>query len=514
MFSHLLLFFLTSNIYVKVLLHRVVLLFILLRSLKVYDTIKFRFLIIFSFFILQGFTQVKEEIDSVNNLSYTYISNNLQHCKIIFEKNIEKAKKIQYKYGIAKAYKNCSTVYSLLGDYKQSILYNQKAMPLLEELKKYSEVAQTYADLGFRIRYFDHLEAINYFQKAIQIGEKHDIGGSLSHIYNNYSEVIADNDIDKAVYFAEKSLKICRKYNDTIGIPFSLNNLSVYYSRKKQFEKAFNCLKESDYYRYRNHDQSGIADNLAYYGDVYFEIPKNDSAIYFYEKSYEMAKKIQYNPLERYCLKQLANLYQKQKKFQNAFNTFKLFKNMEDSVLNLSVKNELANLQVKYDTEKVKLNLAENQIKLASRQKLLIASVGGLVILLGVIFFVYRYQRTKRKTQLKEVLLNQELEKTILEKEFGDEKIRIARELHDNIGSHLTFMISSLDNLSYVQQQEKIDKIIDLSNFGRETMKELRDTIWAMNHDDGEVDQLLLTRISALRSVLPATSRSPNRFNI
>ena len=165
----------------------------------------------------------------------------------------------------------------------------------------------------------------------------------------------------------------------------------------------------------------------------------------------------------------------------------------------------MANLEIKFNTEKTKLQLAENQIKLASRQKWLIVSIALLIILLLTLRFVYRYQSTKRQNQIKELELNKEIEKTKLENDFVNEKFRIARELHDNIGSHLTFIISSLDNLTYLNNPEKrIEKITDLSNFGRLTMKDLRDTIWAMNHEDGNVEQLI-TRISELRAVLPSS---------
>lgn len=460
-------------------------------------------LLLFIASIFTAFSQKKSSIDSVNNLTYTYMSNNLQKCKDLFERNIANAKKINYQSGLAKAYRHCSTVHALLGDYKKSMAYNQEALKIYERQNNYPELARTYADLAFRIRYFDYKTAKNYFQKAIKIGEKHKIGGELTAIYNNYSEVIVDEYLDSSIYYAEKSLKNCRKYNDTIGIPFSLNNLAVYYSRKKEFSKAFNCLKESDMYRYRNKDKSGIADNLAYYGDVYFEIPKNDSAIFYYEKSLKMAQEVQYNSLERFCLKQLSALYEKEGNFQKSLATFRRYKILEDSVLNAGVKNELANLQVRYDTEKTKRKLAENEAKLESRKLWLSLSFGMIGTLVLVVFLVYRFQKSKRLNEHRELELSKALEKSKLETDFANEKVRISRELHDNIGSHLTFMISSLDNLDYIDDNErKANKVHDIATFGRGTMKDLRDTIWAMNHDGGNLEELL-SRVSELRAVLP-----------
>ena len=59
------------------------------------------------------------------------------------------------------------------------------------------------------------------------------------------------------------------------------------------------------------------------------------------------------------------------------------------------------------------------------------------------------------------------------------ERERIARELHDNVGSQLTYLINKIedDHISLSNEQEASK----LSNFARGTMRELRETIWALN---------------------------------
>ncbi|WP_170134724.1 sensor histidine kinase, partial [Marinirhabdus gelatinilytica] len=65
-----------------------------------------------------------------------------------------------------------------------------------------------------------------------------------------------------------------------------------------------------------------------------------------------------------------------------------------------------------------------------------------------------------------------------------EQRLRISRDLHDNIGSQLTFVTSSIDNLQYALEigNEKVtQKLGDISEFTTQTIYELRDTIWAMN---------------------------------
>jgi signal transduction histidine kinase len=59
------------------------------------------------------------------------------------------------------------------------------------------------------------------------------------------------------------------------------------------------------------------------------------------------------------------------------------------------------------------------------------------------------------------------------------ERERIARELHDNVGSQLTYLINKIDD-DYPKLAEK-NEAEKLSSFARSTMRELRETIWALD---------------------------------
>ncbi len=92
---------------------------------------------------------------------------------------------------------------------------------------------------------------------------------------------------------------------------------------------------------------------------------------------------------------------------------------------------------------------------------------------------VYLIVLTASRRRLRnEVVKRQALEKIRKERE------RISMDLHDNIGSQITHVITSLDNLSFKIANGKSEKpseaLDDLSDFARETMQQLRDTIWTL----------------------------------
>ena len=74
-----------------------------------------------------------------------------------------------------------------------------------------------------------------------------------------------------------------------------------------------------------------------------------------------------------------------------------------------------------------------------------------------------------------------------------EQRLNISRDLHDNIGAQLTFIISSVDNIKYAFDitNEKLDsKLNNISSFAKDTIVELRDTIWAMNSNEISFEDL------------------------
>ena len=88
----------------------------------------------------------------------------------------------------------------------------------------------------------------------------------------------------------------------------------------------------------------------------------------------------------------------------------------------------------------------------------------------------------QKENELKDALLKIETQNRLQE-----QRLQISRDLHDNIGAQLTFIISSVDSLKYAfadGNPRLEDKLNNISSFTKETIYELRDTIWAMNKEE------------------------------
>ncbi len=79
--------------------------------------------------------------------------------------------------------------------------------------------------------------------------------------------------------------------------------------------------------------------------------------------------------------------------------------------------------------------------------------------------------------------LRMRLRKHEITEKVHEERERISRDLHDTVGTQLTHIISSLDNITYQSNLDKEEKqtLETLSDFARTTMQFLRETIWVIN---------------------------------
>ena len=143
-----------------------------------------------------------------------------------------------------------------------------------------------------------------------------------------------------------------------------------------------------------------------------------------------------------------------------------------------------------------------------------------MALIIGLLgYLLYNQQRLKNVQLHKENELRRALSQVETQNRLQEQRLHISRDLHDNIGAQLTFIISSIDNLKYQMDDSNPklkDKLTNINFYTRNTINQLRDTIWAMNMDAIKFEDLkgrMTNYISQASELLGAEIKFENQLN-
>jgi signal transduction histidine kinase len=121
----------------------------------------------------------------------------------------------------------------------------------------------------------------------------------------------------------------------------------------------------------------------------------------------------------------------------------------------------------------------------------------GSILIATLLIFGISYYITWQRYQLK-------LRKMEIQQQLINERERISRELHDNIGSQLSYISSNIDWLvetpGSFSKEEETKRLVIVNDTAKNLVADLRETIWAMKKESIMIDELADKMKSFLQS--------------
>ena len=438
----------------------------------------------------------KEQVTVITSIPFDKVKNNLKD----YEKLINKAIVLSEETNDTLLLSDSYAAKTFVVNNEEQLSLSLKAIRLYEQIDKLKKAAKLYTTLGWQLKWRDFEKAFAYYQKGLNTLERQDDKSDIDAVYDNYGVLLGmKKEWDSALFYHEKSLKIKKSLNDSVGIPFGYSHLANVYLKQNKYSTALKYLDSSLVIRKSRNDVYGIADSYLYYGDLYFTKGDFKLAEKYFENGYNISLKNHFFPLKKYASEYLYKSNDSLGEYKKALRYNAIFNGLKDSVLNVQTNNKVSELEVKFRTENKekeillqRADLAEKELRISQKNTQII----GLTILALVLtllgYLLFNQQKLKNKQLQKESELKQAIIKIETQNGLQDQRLRISRDLHDNIGAQLTFIISSLDNLKYgFQLPDKLNaKLQTISAFTSSTIYELRDTIWAMNKSEITLDDL------------------------
>ena len=381
-----------------------------------------------------------------------------------------------------------------------------------------NNIANVYEDLG------EGEKALELYQKSLTIKIKNNSYIPIITGYFNVASTQLDlsekkNDsllFELAKINYDSVLKLSKKSKYGNGVFMGLEGLGKIELQKKNYQKSKEYFLEilkltaaTPNKPYENMAKLSLGE-IEVVDENYFKAKEYLFSVKdFVEKSGTYTQK-------RQLANSLSRCYLFEKNYKKAYEYLLVDKELQESATSDQIKDKISNYEVKYETEKKEKEIAiqrqelldqELQIKNRNLSITLVSAI--LIIIIIISFGLYRRQQFKRNQLQKELDLKDALTKIKTQNKLQEQRLEISRDLHDNIGSQLTFIISSIDNLKYISKdlnQQLKDKLSGISSFTFDTIHQLRDTIWAMNKNEITIDEFhtrIVSYVEKAKTVKP-----------
>ena len=366
-------------------------------------------------------------------------------------------------------------VQELEGRYDSAAHYYYDALRKAEAIDDKPLLARTLNNLGilnFNLRKTE--EAVAHYQRylglAREMGDSVQVCKALNNIGNAYATL--ENDFEKATPWLENCVQLAEAIGDDEAYGSAKMTLVQIQVQQKNLDQALQSVREIRA-RGINH----------YYVDyteaaIYKETQAYPKAIALYKQILQM--KLNSREFVLAILTDLGATYQEMGDLQMALDYKDKYMASKDSLHRIQIQEAVEVLKITHDTEQKEMAIA-----LLEKEKyfyLWIGLAGVLGLLLVLLILLFRQRLIRQKKELAEHRIS-ELEKekqliatqAVLDGETA-ERSRLAKDLHDGLGSMLTGVKMKLESVQHKSDleglgREHFDTAFDMLN---ESMLELR----------------------------------------
>jgi signal transduction histidine kinase len=439
------------------------------------------------------------------------------------------SEKIGYKKGLSSYTSYTIVILNNQGKFSEALELCKENAQRWEGSNNKQELAAAYINLGSEWQYLsdfqtaaeNYLKALTYADAIQHLTYQRVANNNLASLFNSLQQP------EKGKVYAQRALDIAIALKNDYAIASSLINLGNAENSLQKFDSSLSRFRQVETLGQKMEDQLIIMDGWLGIAETYSLQQRSKEAEPYLLNTFKLSKSIEANEYQLYACMGLSDLYIKTKQYNkadpyldagtdlakalgtrlelkdlyfkkaelqeakgdaaDALLWYKKFVLLDDSLTNEKINNNINLGEIKYETDKKKLQIAnlEAQKKL---QQLTIRQQNTFNWILGgsavsILFMALLGWRNFRQKQLlqKQQILDLEKEKQLLATESmlkgqEEERSRLAKDLHDGLGGMLSGVKFSFSNLKETMRMEQQDmqsfeRNIDLLD---SSIKELR----------------------------------------
>lgn len=387
-------------------------------------------------------------------------------------KAIAIATEINFKKGLAYAYKNMGLGYYMKGEFSDVLTHWERSLALFEEINDESGISNLLSNIGAVWQTKgDDPKALDYFIRSAKIAEKIqdstrlgtvylNIGGVYSNeettyddafeSFNKSKDILSDLGYDEgvgavAINMADLYIKIGKPQD---ALPHLNEALEAYTRSGSSLSYTYNLMGKA----YKDLKKYGLSKEyhlkaikvadlndaklektkaLISLGDVLIEQKAYAEAIDNLEEGIKLTEITGVYRDKKDAYEGLAKAYSGMKDYKNAYDYQKLFTTITDTIRNDSYDESISNIRFQYDLEnkerEIKLLNVDNELKQTQNERttattrMLYAIAALLLAMVGGIFSRYRFIQKSNSRIAEERNKSENILLNILPKETAEE---------------------------------------------------------------------------------------------
>ncbi len=442
-------------------------------------------------------------VNTLLKLSNQYEYVDITKSRELTEQAIRISERLSFTQGVADAHLSMSSIYRTSGDFQSALKEDNKALHAsmrlndsLRMARSYNNVAHDYFDMG------EYDEAYHFFLQSYRFATSMKDSLLTTITLHNIGRVFKElGQYEPAKEYLNRSRALSLIIGDAEGEPYSLSELGDIMLREGKYDSALTALLETNrlsreqnlrvllpktminiarihvmtenyptaltyydsaYSLYEGpKDKFGIAEVNLGKGLVYLNMGQFDESYKYITSSLENARLLNARVLELDCFQHLSSLFEKRGDYRKAFEYFKLYEQVEDTLFSSDKQSRMLRYQVQFETESkdsqiAQLSLQQAEQRSAIRKQEFVRNILVVVMALSGILLVTVYRSGQRRRKINHLLLQHQEEMEKRSEEL--EKLNQVKDKFFSIISHdLRSPINALSGLLDLMDKNAID---------------------------------------------------------
>ncbi len=365
----------------------------------------------------------------------------------LLEKAVDISRKINYTKGTGKAEIGLGNMYFRIEDFKNALTHYQAALEVAKKIKNhlgtgisYKNIADVYLSEG------KYDKAIAYLQLALDELNKLKSPVHTSNVYNDFALIYAQkNQTVKMSYFLDKSIKTAKHYgtDEDLAIAYNVGGNAYHYLKK---------------YRLSN-----------IYLDSCIRIARRINFGLMLQKAYKLYSE---------------NLYALND-FKKAFDYYKNYNKIKDSIASKESRDKMAQFQAKYDNllKQMAIERLKNRerINKANNRILWISLIAVAVIFLLIVYKIQTQRKKEMEIRQQKLIIKQKEEEILKNKlkKAGLEEQQLKQELDFKTKQLTTHALNMMQKNRLLQDLSQMinEKSENLSGDSKKVLKQIKENL-------------------------------------